>query len=154
MRKIQILSTVADKFTLETAARTFGELKAELNAAGYNMSNLRFLNEDRAELILDTTLLPSGDTRIFASPAKTKSGSSIDFDDLVDTIETILDEVRELKKLVRGLKSESTVALTQPATKRSYSSEEERELLEIEKVISGNYSVSPLCDEDEDDDDY
>lgn len=150
MRKIQILSTVADKFTLETAARTFGELKAELNSAGYNMNNLRFLNEDRAELVLDTTLLPSGDTRIFASPAKTKSGSSIDFDDLVDTVETILDEVRELKRLVIDLKGSSPVV--QLETKRSYSSEEERELLEIEKMMSGNSSVSSSYDEDEDDD--
>lgn len=76
MAKVTIFSTKGStKKVHETNAKTWGELKREISDF-YDLSNLQATeNVNRADLVSDLAVLPSGDFTLFLRPIKTKSGA-------------------------------------------------------------------------------
>jgi hypothetical protein len=78
MRTIKLkLLTQQQLEVVETNARTFGELKSELEYLGINWNNNKLIDRStKTTFELDNALLPSGDSIMFQMPTKSESGLS------------------------------------------------------------------------------
>ena len=138
VRNVKIYTTAGVGGTIETNARTLGELLPTLHQREINTSGMKLLvGETKNELSMDDSVLPEGDFKLYLVPAKTKSG--VDFDemeenieDIKDDVETLKDKVNELIALVKTLSSGSVSTSSSP----SRSSQEDKDMDDFRKTAS------------------
>lgn len=113
MRKIKFkLLTQNELVTIETNARTFGELKADVVANPATKNTISFVNNQFVEREtkvsygnIDAAVLPSTDCFMFVIPLKTKSGA-------LPTVEEISEMgYNELRQLGSKLNKENKAGL-------------------------------------------
>lgn len=83
---------------VETAARTFGELKAEevVKGLGIDWSSAKLIDRaSKAEFVLDEAVLPATDAVMFVMPTKSKAGADLPY--------------KEVKELVKNFKANGGV---------------------------------------------
>lgn len=81
-RKIYIFSTQSQqKKEITTSARTWGELKTQMNVLDISYSNMKaVLKEGRHVLELDNAELPEGGCTVYLYPQQVKSGASYEWE--------------------------------------------------------------------------
>jgi len=98
------LLTQSQLFTLESDARTFGELKDEIRSKGLyeefgvsrdsNLSELNIIEyKSKTTYALDDSTLPAGDALFFVSLTKSKGGA-LSHDEVVDLLD-LKEEIKE-----------------------------------------------------------
>lgn len=142
MRQIKIYTTVGTGGTIDTNARTLGELKPLLMEQGINFDNMKLVvGETKAELSLDEALLPESNFKIYLMPAKTKSG--VDFDEMEERIEEIIEEMeiavsRIESKVEQILAKVNSNSCNSAVASKPLSQEDEESIAELRRLSGGN----------------
>ena len=142
-RKIKIFTTAGMPGTIETNVTTLGALKPLLTQREINYNGMTILVGDtKNELSIDEATLPEGDFKIYLMPAKTKSG--VDFDNMEDNVERINSAVRRIESKVESIlaklnaSSNATSYVAPSAPTASISSEDQREMEELQRLASSS----------------
>ena len=145
MRQIKIYTTVGTGGTIDTNARTLGELKPLLMEQGINFDNMKLVvGETKAELSLDEALLPESNFKIYLMPAKTKSGA--DFDEMEEKIEEMEIAVSRIESKVIRIESKVEQILAKvnsnscnsAVASKPLSQEDEESIAELRRLSGGN----------------
>lgn len=139
VRNVKIYTTAGVGGTIETNARTLGELLPTLHQREINTSGMKLLvGETKNELSMDDSVLPEGDFKLYLVPAKTKSG--VDFEEMEENIEDIKEDLSDLKSQVRELtalvKALSSGGSVSTSSSPSRSSQEDKDMDDFRKTAS------------------
>lgn len=149
-RKIKIYTTNGMPGTIETNVSTLGELKPILRQREVNYDGMKLLvGETKNELSQDEAVLPEGDFKLYLMPAKTKSG--VDFDEMEEAINRIAADVEriedKLDMILSKLDSKSCTASSVSVSQTSsLSAEDQREIEEVRRLVSGGSSSNEWDD--------
>ena len=124
-RKVTVWSTQERSTqTIETSAKTWGELKNELSNVGNTRAVIR---ETRNTLESGQAELPNQDFTLFLYPEKVRSGRTVkvqkvkgaDFDDAVDTlvVEKVKEYTKEFEEIMEGFAPGKVKELSKEDTK-------------------------------------
>jgi hypothetical protein len=95
-RVITIYSTKGGMKEITTTATTWGELKPQVEKAGYDLRNLAATcGNTRNSLDRDDAILQTGDYTIFLRPVKTKSGATLKADAKRSDVNAVVKEMTE-----------------------------------------------------------
>ena len=138
MRQIKIYTTVGTGGTIDTNARTLGELKPLLMEQGINFDNMKLVvGETKAELSLDEALLPESNFKIYLMPAKTKSG--VDFDEMEEKIEEMEIAVSRIESKVEQILAKvNSNSCNSAVASKPLSQEDEESIAELRRLSGGN----------------
>lgn len=97
MRTLKLkMLTQNDLVKVETAARTFGEFKAEVANLGIDWANVKLIDRaSKATYEVDDAVLPSVDAILFVMPTQSKAGADLPY--------------KEVKELVKNFKANGGV---------------------------------------------
>ena len=80
--KLKLLTKLALE-TVETSARTFGELKAEIASLGIDWNSSKLIDRaSKASFEMDDSVLPATDAIMFVMPTKSKAGAGLEYKDV------------------------------------------------------------------------
>lgn len=84
--KLKVL-TQNELVKVETAARTFGEFKAEVTNLGIDWSSVKLIDRaSKATYEVDNAVLPSVDAIMFVMPTKSKAGADLSYKDAKEAV--------------------------------------------------------------------
>ena len=136
MRKIKIYTTAGMPGTIETNISTLGELKPLLRQREINYDGMKMLvGETKNELFEDAAILPEGAFKLYLMPNKTKSG--VDFEEMEENIETLLDKVEEMEEKLDTILDKLNDGCSNVATRSTISAEDAASLEEL-RALSAN----------------
>ena len=92
VREIVAYATKGGKITkINTAVRTWGELKPLLENEGYDLNSLLAAESiNRADLVNDLAVLPEGPFRVFLRPKQTKSGADLPYKEVRAKVQELI----------------------------------------------------------------
>ena len=92
VREIVAYATKGGKIAkINTAVRTWGELKPLLKNEGYDLNSLLAAESiNRADLVNDLAVLPEGPFRVFLRPKQTKSGADLPYKEVRAKVQELI----------------------------------------------------------------
>ena len=136
MRTIKIFTTNGVGGTVDTNARTLADLKPVLMERNISISGMKMLvGETKNELSEDAAILPEGAFKLYLMPNKTKSG--VDFEEMEENIETLLDKVEEMEEKLDTILDKLNDGCSNVATRSTISAEDAASLEEL-RALSAN----------------
>ena len=100
VREIVAYATKGGKIAkINTAVRTWGELKPLLKNEGYDLNSLLAAESiNRADLVNDLAVLPEGPFRVFLRPKQTKSGADLPYKEVRAKVQELIASDGEVAK--------------------------------------------------------
>ena len=100
VREIVAYATKGGKIAkINTAVKTWGELKPLLKNEGYDLNSLLAAESiNRADLVNDLAVLPEGPFRVFLRPKQTKSGADLPYKEVRAKVQELIASDGEVAK--------------------------------------------------------
>lgn len=136
MRTIKIFTTNGVGGSVETNARTLGDLKPVLMERNISTLGMKMLvGETKNELSEDAAILPEGAFKLYLMPNKTKSG--VDFEEMEENIEEIFSELESINAKLDTILNKLNNPIMSSTPSSTISAEDAASLEEL-RALSAN----------------